>query len=172
MDHVYVRDPRLSGALQPHWDCPFKAVRRTKGGSCTLEDLTGQLIDSDCAPSRMKLVQRDPVEDDTNIFEIQQILNHRPIKGRENEMEYLVRWKGYSPEYDSWVPFTDFIDTDIIDKYRRRRGINEFNERSGIKPKSSSKSLGRSLGAGKGAQVQPLRRSARQQGRNKGKSKL
>ncbi|KAF9536328.1 hypothetical protein EC957_011527, partial [Mortierella hygrophila] len=98
------------------------------------------------------MVQRDPVEDDTNIFEIQQILNHRPIKGRENEMEYLVRWKGYSPEYDSWVPFTDFIETDIIDKYRRRRGINESNERSGFKPESSSRSLGDNRGAGKSAQ--------------------
>jgi hypothetical protein len=39
----------------------------------------------------------------------------------------------------------DFIEKDIIDKYRRRRGINESNERSGIKPKSSFRSLGDNL---------------------------
>ena len=161
--YVYVKDPRLSGSLHSDWDGPFKVVRRTKGGSYTLEDLTGQLIDSDCAPSHMKLVQHEPVENDTNIYEIQQILNHCPREGRD-EMEYLVRWKGYSPEHDSWVPFTDFIETDIIDKYHRWRGINGSNERSGLESESSSRSLGYKPGASKGAQLEPLQRSSHLQG--------
>ncbi|OAQ25091.1 hypothetical protein K457DRAFT_1779626, partial [Linnemannia elongata AG-77] len=78
--YVYVRDPKLLGALLSHWDSPFKAALRTKGDSLTLEDLTGQLIEFDCAPFRMKLVQRNPVEDDTNTYEMYEILNHRPNK--------------------------------------------------------------------------------------------
>jgi hypothetical protein len=163
--YVMVKDPKYVNMLQPKWDGPFKVVRRTQGGSYVLEDLTGELIESDCAPSRMKLVQREPVEDDSNIYEIQQILNHRPVKGRENEMEYLVRWKGYSPEHDSWVPFTNFFETAIIEKYRRRRGINESNERSGKTPESSSSASSARLGTDNGAKVQPTRRSSRIRGR-------
>jgi hypothetical protein len=163
--YVMVKDPKYVNMLQPKWDGPFKVVRRTQGGSYVLEDLIGELIESDCAPSRMKLAQREPVEDDSNIYEIQQILNHRPVKGRENEMEYLVRWKGYSPEHDSWVPFTNFIETAIIEKYRRRRGINESNERSGKTPESSSSASSVGLGTDNGAKVQPTRRSSRIRGR-------
>lgn len=71
---------KLLCALLSHWDSPFKVAPRAKGDSLTLEDLTGQLIESNCAPSRMKLVQRNPVEDDTNTYEIYEILNHRPNK--------------------------------------------------------------------------------------------
>lgn len=166
--YVYVRDPKLLGTLLSHWDSPFKIARREKGDSLTLEDLTGQLIEFDCAPSRMKLVLRNPVEDDTNTYEIYEILNHRPNKrGEENETEYLIRWRSYSPEYDKWVLFTDFIETGSIDKYHRRQGINEFNERSGIEPETWTNSLGDILGAGKGAQAQPLQRSACPQGKRK-----
>ncbi|KAG0331657.1 hypothetical protein BG005_005754, partial [Podila minutissima] len=56
-----------------------------------------------------------------------------------------------------WVPFTDFIETDIIDKYHRRRGINVSNERSGLESEASSKSLGFKPSASKGAQLEPLR---------------
>ena len=111
----------------------------------------------------MKLVQREPVEDDTNIYEIQQILNHRPREGRD-EMEYLVRWKGYTPEHDSWVPFTDFIQTGLIEKYRRRRGISGLDERSGKKTKSSSKLHHGQSGSVLGSKVVPGHGSNRTHG--------
>ena len=69
-------------------------------------------------------------------------------------MEYLVRWKGYSPEHDSWVLFTDFIKTDIIDKYHRWQGINGSNDCSGLESESSSRSLGYKPGASKVAQLE------------------
>jgi len=82
----------------------------------------------------MKLIQRDPVEDDTEVYEVQQILNHQPIEGT-TEMEYLVRWKGYASEHDSWIPFKNFIETTMIEKYRKRRGLSdESDDLSGPQP--------------------------------------
>lgn len=158
--YVMTEDPSPSNALLPKWEGPYKVVRRNKGGAYVLEDLTKKLLASNVAPSRMKLVQRDPVEDDSDIFEVQQILAHRPIEGT-NDLEYLVRWKGYSSEHDSWEPFTSFIETTMIEKYRKRRGI-ESDERSGSKPvQSASKVRKTKPGSRSGSRPKSARRPTR-----------
>ncbi|KAG0289508.1 hypothetical protein BGZ98_003803, partial [Dissophora globulifera] len=129
--YVMTLDPVTSNALLPKWEGPYKVVRRNQGGAYILQDLTGALLSSNCAPSRMKLVKRDAIDDTDDVFEIQQIVDHRPSPEGGSEMEYLVRWKGYSPEHDSWIPFSNFIETTMIEAYRKRRGIAMSGERSG-----------------------------------------
>ncbi|KAI8350226.1 hypothetical protein B0O80DRAFT_456683 [Mortierella sp. GBAus27b] len=108
----------------------------------------------------MKLVRRDPVEKDEEVFTIQQILNHQ-LNEETGEMEYLVRWKGFSPDHDSWIPFTNFIETTMIEQYRKRRGIVS-NERSGPQPnRRTSKARTAVVGAGKGASSTQKQRSTR-----------
>jgi transposase InsO family protein len=158
--YVMVEDPSPGGSLLPTWEGPYKVVRRNRGGAYVLEDLTKKLLASNVAPSRMKLVQRDPVEDDKDVYEVQQILNHRPIEG-SNEMEYLVRWKGYSSEHDSWIPFKNFIETTMIEKYRRRRGV-ESDGLSGSQPvQAASKARRSRAGTLRGARVKTTQRSSR-----------
>lgn len=124
--YVMTIDPKLHSALQPRYEGPYKVLRRNQGGAYILEDLTGALLDSTCAPTRMKLIRRDTVEDDADIFTVQQILDDKVVPhpddpSKEGEKQYKVRWKGYSPEHDSWIPFANFIELGMIEKYRRRR---------------------------------------------------
>jgi hypothetical protein len=45
-------------------------------------------------------------------YEIEQILDHRTYYGKK---QYLVRWKGYGPEDDSWEPIANVHNEDIDD---------------------------------------------------------
>ena len=42
--------------------------------------------------------------DDSEEDEVEEILEKRSRKG---ELQYLVKWKGWGPEYNSWVPLGD-----------------------------------------------------------------
>jgi len=44
---------------------------------------------------------------DENTFIIESVLKERKIKGRK---QYLVKWRGYSDKFNSWVNSEDIID--------------------------------------------------------------
>ncbi|KAL3858646.1 hypothetical protein ACJMK2_008909 [Sinanodonta woodiana] len=68
-----------------------------------------------------------------NEFEVAEILNKRK---RGNIVEYLVRWKDFGTQEDSWEPQKNLKSAQKI--------IDMFNKSSGKKPKSRSKSRTRS----------------------------
>jgi hypothetical protein len=43
-----------------------------------------------------------PVDLDSNTYEVERIINHK-VKRGQGKM-YLVRWKGWGPQYDTWEP--------------------------------------------------------------------
>jgi hypothetical protein len=45
---------------------------------------------------------------------VDKILKHR---GAPGDYEYLVQWKYYSDEYNTWEPESSFNDTNCITKY-------------------------------------------------------
>ena len=47
-----------------------------------------------------------PVSDELDFYEIEQILDSRT---RNRKVEYLVHWKGYSPDERTWEPFENLI---------------------------------------------------------------
>jgi len=49
-------------------------------------------------------------------WEIEQILRKRRF-GQGRKLQYLIRWKGYSPAYDQWVDKTNVTAKDLITIY-------------------------------------------------------
>jgi len=54
---------------------------------------------------------------DSENFEVEDIVNHRHKKGK---VEYLIRWKGYSPSDDSWEPVDNLDCPDKIAAYNEK----------------------------------------------------
>src|SRR5882757_4552013 len=56
-------------------------------------------------------------------WEVEQILDKR-IFGRSKKLQFLVRWKGYSPAHDQWVNREDMAADDLVRIFERENPHN------------------------------------------------
>ena len=72
----------------------------------------------------IEIKEREPVEpeeeldSDPEVYEFEEILDQRFYKG---ENQYFVKWKGYTPRYNSWVDSTDLNAPDLLAKFCRQQ---------------------------------------------------
>ena len=53
-------------------------------------------------------------------WEIERLLNKRVVKkGRGKATEYLIRWKGWGPEWDAWTNAKHMNAKELVDDYER-----------------------------------------------------
>ena len=114
---VMTVDTTKGNKLAPHYESPFKVLRHTKGGSYILQDMAGALLSRNYPPSAMKLISQDPIHAGDS-YEVEAILDHWDV---DNKREYLVKWRGYNEDQNTWEPFDNFDDVSIIHKYWERR---------------------------------------------------
>lgn len=56
-------------------------------------------------------------------FPIEKIVGHR-YQGKNKKIQYLVRWEGYGPQFDSWRSLVDLKNASIfLRKYREANGL-------------------------------------------------
>ena len=58
-------------------------------------------------------------------FEVEEIVNHRFRKGK---IQYLIRWKNYTPEDDTWEPKENLECPEKIEAYNKKvyQGFNSM----------------------------------------------
>ena len=49
-------------------------------------------------------------------WEVEKILNSR-YYGHHKKLQFLVRWKGFPPSEDSWVPKSDLSTPDLVEEF-------------------------------------------------------
>ena len=52
-------------------------------------------------------------------YEVEQILNSRinPRRRADGGLQYLVRWKGYGPDADLWLPGREVAELEALDRF-------------------------------------------------------
>lgn len=95
-------------------------------------------------------------EEDEEEYEIEEILDSkRGMFGKKNEWAYLVKWKGYSSEHNSWVPeqdagnAQDLINDFLAKRAKAKESATRLSSVRGRKPASAKASrIGRDASAG------------------------
>jgi hypothetical protein len=67
-------------------------------------------------PEQSRAAQPAPIFEDDNQWRVETLLAKRVVRGTT---QYLVRWEGFGPEDDSWVPSRD-ISKDLIRAFGRQ----------------------------------------------------
>jgi len=83
---------------------------------------------------REREIKRKKIPEDENknneaSYEIKWIKKHR--KNEDNTYSYLVSWKGYSEEDDSWVQESDFDGVAKINQYWKNRSTKKTKRSKG-----------------------------------------
>lgn len=92
---------------------PYQVVHKGRNGVIHLMSPSGTMYPMNVRAHRLKYVGRHH-PNFNQAYEVEKILNHR---GSEANREYLVRWQGYGPESDEWIPEIDFHTHEVIDDY-------------------------------------------------------
>lgn len=73
------------------------------------------------------------MEMDDQVFAAEAITKQRL---RKSKVEYLVKWKGWSPKYSTWEPEENILDSRLIQQYHRKLALEPTANRRGRKPKT------------------------------------
>jgi hypothetical protein len=128
--HRIIREDFPAGALvmkqviprpfkaAPAWEGPYIVVRRTRGGAYVLRDATNSELAQLVPVSQLRLVSYEGnLSPDS--FEVDHIVTHR---GPPAKREYLIGWKGFAPEYDSWVADGGINALECVTRYWQTQG--------------------------------------------------
>jgi hypothetical protein len=123
--HVLVSYPnRPPNKLAPKWRGPLVVVE-VKGNTYVCQDLCTHKVVS-FHISRLKAYNMDSTPDVTAVaavdqdeWEVEEIVDHRgPKHGRpKSKLEFRVRWKGFEPEEDTWLPYAEVRELQALDAY-------------------------------------------------------
>lgn len=111
---------------------PYQVVNFV-GSKYTLQDLlTGKIFDthiSNLSPFNFDPTRVEPKEvamHDEQEFFIDHIVSHRGDRTRRKTMEFLVKWRGYADDANTWEPYASLRDTDQLLEYLRTHRLKSL----------------------------------------------
>ena len=121
-----------SRKLMPRWVGPFKVLQKVGNLAYRLEMNPGWRIHPVFHVSLLEPYRSDgrtqpppiPLEWEGHLeYEVECILDHRFSDMKRQKLKYLIAWKGYGPEHNTWEPEANVANApDLIGEYWQRIG--------------------------------------------------
>ncbi|XP_068618529.1 chromobox protein homolog 3-like [Battus philenor] len=92
---------------------------------------------------KKKAYKSKKIEEAEEEYEVEKVVDSKRIKGK---LHYLIRWKGYSAESDTWEPENTLSCPELINKFNEEaenskdKDIDSTQKKKGNKRKSNTKS--------------------------------
>lgn len=128
--YVLVSYPgRTPTKLTPKWRGPMLVIGKDKNTYSLLDILTNKPLEMDISrlssfvpSSRVSADNKLAMEEanllDRDEFVVQAIIDHHPnYTKKKSEYQFKIRWLGYSPDEDSWLPYAACRDLEALDDY-------------------------------------------------------
>ncbi len=119
---VQYRD-RPPTKFHTQWEGPLRVVN-VKKNTYTLQNLvtlkTRDVHVTQLKPFRYDATEINPVDiarKEAQEFQVESILQHRGGPRRTTTLEFYVKWAGYDESYDSWEPWENVKDNEVLNNY-------------------------------------------------------
>ena len=126
-DFVLVSYPnRPPSKLSPRWRGPYRVIER-KSNTYSVVDLISQQVTyfdasrlilwhdrSDSTSDSAAKARQEAALRDNDEFVVEKIVDHKKVSSR---LEFRIRWLGYAPEEDTWLPYREVKDLAALDEY-------------------------------------------------------
>ena len=106
-----------TNAFAPSYVGPYQVIRQNDGGAYILRDEEGMLMSRNYVASELKAINQEEIIPKSELFEVEAIIQDN---GNPQNREYLVKWKNYNKDHNSWVKADDFTDTEFIIEYWKK----------------------------------------------------
>jgi hypothetical protein len=132
---VMLLDPTRASKNQPPYLGPYTVASRASASTYYIRDEPGALFHRPVPIDHLKVLRHaappaswraqrysepPPPAIPSDQFYVDRLMRHRVLAG--GGFEYLVRWTGFGPDSDSWVPALDIEDS-LVQAYLASRSV-------------------------------------------------
>ena len=102
------------GKFEAQYTGPYQIANINRTGAITLVTSTNAPLPRLVRPHQLKFVSHSSKDFQEQVYEIEKIIGH---KGEGDDRMYLIRWKGWGPEHDTWEPVSNIHTDEAIQDY-------------------------------------------------------